>query len=57
MEGRPTPMGTSNRMLKRIFASKREKVTGVIRKLHIEELHNLYSMSNSIKIMKPKKMN
>jgi hypothetical protein len=37
-------METQNRMLKRIFASKSEEVTGVTKKLHNEELHNLYSM-------------
>jgi hypothetical protein len=31
-----------NRMLRRIFASKRNEVTGSWRKLHNEELHNLY---------------
>jgi hypothetical protein len=30
-----------NRVLRRIFGSKRNKVTGGWRKLHNEELHNL----------------
>jgi hypothetical protein len=32
-----------NRVLRRIFGSQREEVTGDWRRLHIEELHNLYS--------------
>jgi hypothetical protein len=32
-----------NRMLRRIFVPKRDQVTGRSRKLHNEELHNLYS--------------
>jgi hypothetical protein len=32
-----------NRVLRRIFYSKRYDVTGDWRKLHNEELHNLYS--------------
>jgi hypothetical protein len=32
-----------NRVLRRIFGPKRDKVTGDWRRLHNEELHNLYS--------------
>jgi hypothetical protein len=32
-----------NRVLRRIFGLKREEVTEEWRKLHIEELHDLYS--------------
>jgi hypothetical protein len=32
-----------NRMLRRIFGHKREEVTGGWRRLHSEELHNLYT--------------
>jgi hypothetical protein len=32
-----------NRVLRRIFGPKRDEVTGGWRKLHNEELHNLYS--------------
>jgi hypothetical protein len=38
-----------NRVLRRIFGPKRDEVTGGWRKLHKEDLHNLYS-SPSIKI-------
>jgi hypothetical protein len=31
-----------NRVLRRIFGPKRDEVTGEWRKLHSEELHNLY---------------
>jgi hypothetical protein len=33
-----------SRVLRRIFGSKRAEVTGGWRKLHNEELHNLYSL-------------
>jgi hypothetical protein len=33
-----------NRVLRRIYGPKRDKVTGGWRKLHNEELHNLYSL-------------
>jgi hypothetical protein len=35
-----------NRMLRRKFVPKRIEVTGGWRKLHCEELHNLYSSPN-----------
>jgi hypothetical protein len=35
-----------NRVLRRIFGPKRDEVTQYSRKLHSEELHNLYSSSN-----------
>jgi hypothetical protein len=40
-----------NRVLRRIFGPKREEVAGGWRRLHNEELHNLYS-SPSIVIKK-----
>jgi hypothetical protein len=39
-------------MLRRIFELKRDEVTGGWRKLHNEELHNLYSSSNKITMFK-----
>jgi hypothetical protein len=36
-----------NRVLRRIFGSKRHEVTGGWRKLHNEELHNLYSSQST----------
>jgi hypothetical protein len=35
-----------------IFGLRREEVTGGCRKLHNEELHNLYSSSNIIRMIK-----
>jgi hypothetical protein len=40
------------RVLRRIFGSKRDEVTGGWRKLHNEELHNLYSSRNTVRIIK-----
>jgi hypothetical protein len=43
-------------MLRRIFRPKRDGVTGGWRKLHNEELHNLYSSPSIIRIIKSKRM-
>jgi hypothetical protein len=45
-----------NRVLRRLFGPKRDEVTGDWRKLHNEELHNLYSSPNVIRIIKSRKM-
>jgi hypothetical protein len=45
-----------NRVLRRIFGAKRDGVTGGWRKLHNEELHNLYSSPSKIRIIKSKRM-
>jgi hypothetical protein len=45
-----------NRVLRRIFGPKRDEVTGEWRKLHNEELHDLYSLPSIIRIIKSKKM-
>jgi hypothetical protein len=45
-----------NRMLRRIFRPKRDGVTGRWRKLHNEELHNLYFSPNIIRIIKSRRM-
>jgi hypothetical protein len=45
-----------NRILRRIFGHKRDEVTGEWRKLHNEELHNLYSSPDIIRQVKPKRM-
>jgi hypothetical protein len=37
-----------NRVLRRIFGPKRDEVTGEWRKLHNEELHNLFSSPDII---------
>jgi hypothetical protein len=43
-------------MLRKIFGPKKTEVTGVWRKLHNEELHNLYSSPSIIRILKSKRM-
>jgi hypothetical protein len=45
-----------NRVLRRIFGSKRDEVTGEWRKLHNEELHDLYSSPSIIRIIKSRRM-
>jgi len=41
-----------NRVLRRIFGPKRDEVTGEWRKLHNEELNNLYSSPNIVQVIK-----
>jgi hypothetical protein len=43
-------------MLRRIFGPKRDEVTGGERKLHNEELRDLYSSPSLIRIMKSRKL-
>jgi hypothetical protein len=45
-----------NRVLRRICGPKRDGVAGGWRKLHNEELHNLYSSPNIIRIIKSRRM-
>ena len=45
-----------NRMLRRIFGPKRDEVTGEWRKLHNEELHDLYCSQNIFRIIKSIRM-
>ena len=45
-----------NRVLRRIFVPKRNEVTGEWRKLHNEELNDLYSSPNIIWVIKPRRM-
>jgi hypothetical protein len=44
-----------NRVL-RIFGPKRDEVIGEWRKLHNEELHDLYSSTSIIRLMKSRRM-
>jgi hypothetical protein len=45
-----------NRVLRGIFRPKREKVEGGWRRLHSEELHNLYDSPNIITVIKSRRM-
>jgi hypothetical protein len=45
-----------NRVLRRIFGSKRDDVMGDWRKLRNEELHNLHSSPNIIRMIKARRM-
>jgi hypothetical protein len=48
--------GFGNRVLRRIFGSKRDEVTRDWRKLHKEKLHNLYSSSSIIRMIKSRRI-
>jgi hypothetical protein len=45
-----------NRVLRRIFGPKRDEVTGEWRKPHNEELHDLYSSPNIVRVIKSRRM-
>ena len=45
-----------NRVLRRVFGPKRDKVTGEWRKLYNEELNDLYSLPNIVRMVKSRRM-
>ena len=45
-----------NRVLRRVFGPKREEVTGKLRKLHIDELSDLYPLPNIVRVVKSRRM-
>jgi len=45
-----------NRVLRRIFGPKRDNVTEKLRKLHNEELNDLYTTPNIIRAIKSRRM-
>ena len=45
-----------NRVLTRVFGSKRDEVTGEWSKLHNEELRDLYSLPNTVRVVKSRRM-
>jgi len=44
------------RALRRMFGSRRDEVTWEWRKLHNEELNDLYSSPNTVRVIKSKRM-
>jgi hypothetical protein len=49
-------MVLEKRVLRRMLGLKRDEVTGGWRKLHIEELHNMYSSPSIIRRIKSRRM-
>ena len=45
-----------NRVLRRIFRPKRDEVMGEWRKLHIEELNDLYCLPDTVRVIKSRRM-
>jgi hypothetical protein len=45
-----------NRLLRRIFETKSGEMAGGWRKLHNDELYNLYSSPNSFRMIKPRRI-
>jgi len=45
-----------NRMLRRIFGPKRGEVIGEWRKLHNDELNDLYCSTNIVRVIKSRRM-
>jgi hypothetical protein len=45
-----------NRVLRRIFRPRSDEVTADWRKLHNEELHNVYSSPNIMRMIKSRRM-
>jgi hypothetical protein len=42
--------------MRRVFGRKRDEVTGEWRKLHNEELNDLYSLSNIVRVVKSRRI-
>jgi hypothetical protein len=45
-----------DRVLRRVFGPKRDEVTGKWRKIHNEELNDLYSLPNIVRVVKSRRM-
>ena len=43
-------------MLRRIFGTRKDEVTGEWRRLHNEELNDLYSLPNIVRVIKSRRM-
>jgi hypothetical protein len=46
----------ANRVLRRTFGPKRDEVIGERRKIHIEELNELYSSPSAVRVIKSRRM-
>ena len=55
IEGGTKAEGLDNRMLRKIFGPKRDEVRGEWRKLHNEELYEIYFSSNIIRVSKSRR--
>ena len=45
-----------HRVLRRVFGPKKDEITGEWRKLHNEELSDLYSLPNIVRVVKSRRM-
>jgi len=45
-----------NRVLRKVFGPKRDEVTGEWKKLHNEELNDLYSLPSIVRVVKSRRM-
>jgi hypothetical protein len=45
-----------NRVLRKVFAPKKDEVTGELRKLHNEEPNDLYFLPNIVRVVKSRRM-
>ena len=47
---------SENKVLRRIFGPRRDEVTGDWRRLHNEELNDLYCSPNTVRVIKSRRM-
>ena len=45
-----------NMVLRRIFGPRSDELTGELRRLHNEELNDLYSSPNNVRVIKSRRM-